>query len=719
MSHPTILETARLAPKLINEWTQFDTPPLKSALLLVITTDALRTALVPFMKHKQRIGTPSVIASMSMIVRDVQGADDAERVKRLIAYAHLNMGIRYVLLAGDAREGAIPVRHSYIEQPPAANLDIRQSYNITDHYYSNLYESPNSGVFNTWDASQPGTGLYNHQRWGSSPWTFNPDRVDGYPQVAVGRVPAGAPAELAAFVAKVIAYETRERSDGLSYAYAASGSHPGSDAMADAVSAPVASFKSARVAVAFGQSAPLRTGWPRGTQRDLIAASREHRWLFLFAHGTPQMIEDLASASDARSMDFGGANLPIVGVAACDTGQFASNLPWHDGVSAPYRDRKGVRHEFLKTETSVPTIRDIAQNVEVAKPADLPAPAPYDFNTPIAGRSMASAFLFAASPDGTARGAIAYIGETITMQNDRSTELLTYLAGKALGDGYQRLGDAWISAQRAYWSKHHASHVGGDSNFAHPRVFLSSCTLFGDPSLRLARSVWFAPLRGAALDVAVSADGTSWVIGSNPVGTGGDFGVHKFTNGQWQTVTGGGVRIAAAPDGKPWIVNAKREIFRYVGPGWERIGGAARDIAVGARGAVWVIGTNAVGGGDYGVHEFRGSGWASIDGGGVRIAVDPQGNPWIVNALGEIYRRRDGAWLKLPGLASDIGLGADGTAWIIGTNRVGEHNDYGVFVWTGTSWKPVDGGGVQIAVGPNGTPWVVNSKNEIFYLECA
>jgi Tectonin domain len=137
---------------------------------------------------------------------------------------------------------------------------------------------------------------------------------------------------------------------------------------------------------------------------------------------------------------------------------------------------------------------------------------------------------------------------------------------------------------------------------------------------------------------------------------------------------------------------------------------------VGADGTVWVIGSNSVGAwaGNYGIYRWSGSAWEAVDDGGARIAVDPDGLPWIVTSGGDIYRRVVNTWVHYPGRAQDIGVGADGSVWVIGTNRVGEGYDGGVFKLNGKVWEPIPGGGVRIAVGPDGLPWVVNSVNEIF-----
>jgi hypothetical protein len=71
-------------------------------------------------------------------------------------------------------------------------------------------------------------------------------------------------------------------------------------------------------------------------------------------------------------------------------------------------------------------------------------------------------------------------------------------------------------------------------------------------------------------------------------------------------------------------------------------------------------------------------------------------------------------WALLPGKAKDIGIGADGSAWVIGMNPVGAGTNFGIYRWDGGAWVGVDGGAARIAVGPDGQPWVVNSFGQTF-----
>jgi hypothetical protein len=233
-------------------------------------------------------------------------------------------------------------------------------------------------------------------------------------------------------------------------------------------------------------------------------------------------------------------------------------------------------------------------------------------------------------------------------------------------------------------------------------------------------------ISGLANDIG-GGELTIWIIGTTSVGEAKDFSIHRWSkNSGWKDIDGGGVRIDVAPDDNPWIVNSVGEIFQRINNGWiSRPGILAKDIGVGGGGEVWVIGTNPVGTGeDFGVWRWEGYGWAPIPGGGIRIDVDSTGEPWVVNSKGEIWQRLNNDWIKRPGLAKDIGISklhCEGhgrersSVWVIGTNPVGDGQDFGIYSWTGNDWRQSGGGGVQITVA-SCWPYIVNSKGEIYQL---
>lgn len=69
-------------------------------------------------------------------------------------------------------------------------------------------------------------------------------------------------------------------------------------------------------------------------------------------------------------------------------------------------------------------------------------------------------------------------------------------------------------------------------------------------------------------------------------------------------------------------------------------------------------------------------------------------------------------WQNVEGKANDIGVGADGSVWVIGTNQTGA-NGFGIYGWNGKSFSQL-GAATQIAVDPEGIPWVANGAQSIF-----
>jgi hypothetical protein len=146
-----------------------------------------------------------------------------------------------------------------------------------------------------------------------------------------------------------------------------------------------------------------------------------------------------------------------------------------------------------------------------------------------------------------------------------------------------------------------------------------------------------------------------------------------------------------------------------------KLPGEARDIAVGANGALWVIGAGQVSGG-YNIFRWAPTGWQRVDGAGVRIAVDPDGSAWVLNSQGEIYQYSFAgapSWRQIPGSATEIAVGPDGSLWVIGAPVQGSP-DRNIFVWRNQGWGRAPGAGLRIAAGPGGTTWVINSENEVY-----
>jgi hypothetical protein len=69
----------------------------------------------------------------------------------------------------------------------------------------------------------------------------------------------------------------------------------------------------------------------------------------------------------------------------------------------------------------------------------------------------------------------------------------------------------------------------------------------------------------------------------------------------------------------------------------------------------------------------------------------------------------------LPGEGSDISVGADGTAWLVGYDPA--DRDRELYRWTGSGWEGVQGKGTRIAVDPQGGAWVLDGDGSVKHWE--
>lgn len=143
------------------------------------------------------------------------------------------------------------------------------------------------------------------------------------------------------------------------------------------------------------------------------------------------------------------------------------------------------------------------------------------------------------------------------------------------------------------------------------------------------------------------------------------------------------------------------------------------DVAVGADGSIYVIGTDLVSAtGGFGIYKVYGDKLNKLPlCAGLRIAVGPDGKPWVVNKSNLIYRFTDStsAWHQVPGTATDIGIGADGSTFIIGTDDVSPSGGKSILKFNGTDWSVMpECSGIHISVDQHGIPYVANLSNIVY-----
>ncbi len=234
-------------------------------------------------------------------------------------------------------------------------------------------------------------------------------------------------------------------------------------------------------------------------------------------------------------------------------------------------------------------------------------------------------------------------------------------------------------------------------------------------SLLLVIAVGFAlaqgwtEIPGIATDIAVDADGNVWIVGSAQRG----HLIFRWDDGAWVKAPGSKWRsIASGPKKAVYAINREDKVFRWKSNDWKELPGAATDLAVGADGSVFIIGSEAKG---HRIYMWKDGSWSDYPGSNYKsIAVDPDGNPYVVSSDNTIHRWHDKAWQKIPGSATDVAIGADGSVFIIGTNS----QDHKIYRWDDGAWTALPGSNFrQLSVGPDGKVWATKGDDgKIFKL---
>jgi len=157
---------------------------------------------------KTSTGMHTALAIMESMNASFDGVDAPARIKRGIEMWHRTCGVKYVLLVGDC--DIFPIRYIHLDGLAQTAAGLNSSdvlYSACDLYYADLYDA--HGYFHDWDADLNG---HYGELWGG--WMMkhagpiNRDRLDMFPDIAVGRVPASNVSEVWNYVEKVVSYET-------------------------------------------------------------------------------------------------------------------------------------------------------------------------------------------------------------------------------------------------------------------------------------------------------------------------------------------------------------------------------------------------------------------------------------------------------------------------------------------------------------------------------
>jgi hypothetical protein len=160
------------------------------------------------------------------------------------------------------------------------------------------------------------------------------------------------------------------------------------------------------------------------------------------------------------------------------------------------------------------------------------------------------------------------------------------------------------------------------------------------------------------------------------------------------------------------IINANQQQWNVIGP--VDPANPYLDVAAGKDGSIWRVLQ------DNSIAYWTGTQWIPAQGAsGSRIAVDPNGLPWVIDPSGSIWRLQASTlasfqagtgvdkWDLMPGRASDIGIGGDGSVWVVGNASADS-----LYKFNGSSWDLLpSGAGPRVAVDNSGAPWVIGTDN--------
>ena len=187
--------------------------------------------------------------------------------------------------------------------------------------------------------------------------------------------------------------------------------------------------------------------------------------------------------------------------------------------------------------------------------------------------------------------------------------------------------------------------------------------------------------------------------------------------------------------GSAYVVNSLGRVFFLSRPdvSWKSLGVAisdenfAQEIGVGSNGSVWVIGTEARPGGFAPCYLGADGNWVKVQepAAATKIAVAPNGMAGVVNSLGTVYllSRPDASGnsssvaISEEGFAQEIGIGSNGSVWVIGTEaRPGGFAP--CYLGADGKWVtlPAPAAATKIAVAPDGSARVVNSGGTVWAL---
>ena len=103
----------------------------------------------------------------------------------------------------------------------------------------------------------------------------------------------------------------------------------------------------------------------------------------------------------------------------------------------------------------------------------------------------------------------------------------------------------------------------------------------------------------------------------------------------WYRIEGGAKRLDVTPDGNPWVVTDKGDVYGYDGVNWHYVKGVqGLDITVSNESMTFVVGLDKS---IYALNKNKEISWTEISGAGLQISAGPLSQPWIVGSDNNVH----------------------------------------------------------------------------------